>query len=87
MSQMYKVKWDVQGWASDTNVAFRGLTVSEREDGWNCVIRGTDREGVAVYAMMTGEDPNEVMNELVKALLGQGGGYLWRLDKWAQKAK
>lgn len=75
--------FDHQGFIFDTEATFRGLTISENSEGFNCVIRATLGANEPVYAMTTAEDPQEGLNRLYEALTHGNGSTLWRHDRYA----
>jgi len=75
---------DILGFAADTGMTFRGLSVTERGDGWNVVIRASNRSGERVYAMVTAVDPMEGVDALFEYVSSRGGVNAWRIDKYAQ---
>lgn len=67
-----------------TGKTFRGLTISERADGYNIIMRAYDRRGKALYAMITASHPVIGLLQLLNGLSGKGGEVLWRHDKYAR---
>jgi len=80
----FKLVFDEQAFAFETGYAFRGLTISKKEDGYNCVLRATDAKGVHVYSIWQGEDPVEGFEKLWEGVTSKEAQYFWRLDGWAK---
>lgn len=72
-----------QQFAYLTGHAFRGLTVSERPEGYNIVLRARTSRGEPVYAMTVDADPTEGLRRLMALLRKKGGDALWRHDRFA----
>lgn len=75
---------DPHEFAYVTGQVFRGLTISERESGFNIILRAYNRKNQAIYAMMSAEHPVDGLLALLNALSGKGGESLWRMDKYAR---
>ena len=75
---------DPQEFAHLTGRTFRGLTISERSDGFNIILRGYTRQAEPIYAMSTATHPVVGLLQLLNALSGKGGEVLWRDDKYAR---
>lgn len=73
-----------QEFAYFTQQVFRGLTITERAEGYNIILRGYDKKGEPVYAMLAAVDPVEGLLKLLNALSDRGGESLWRTDKYAR---
>lgn len=74
---------DPHGFVFDTDHTFRGLTISEKDGGWNIIIRGRSRAGAPVYAMTHSDDPQHGLDILWDALAAGNGHTLWRVDRFA----
>lgn len=75
---------DPQEFAHLTGQSFRGLTVSERDSGFNIILRAYGRKQQAIYAMLSSDHPVDGLLQLLNALSGKGGEALWRVDKYAR---
>jgi len=75
---------DPKGFAYDTGVSFRGLTISEASDDYNVIIRGRLRDGQAVYAMTKSDNPEEALRNLMGVLGSKNGKQLWHKDRFAR---
>jgi len=75
---------DTKGFLFETGNVFRGLTVSPAVEGWNCVIRATDKKGVHVYAITSAETAKEACENIMGLLMSKEASYFWRLDAWAK---
>lgn len=82
--KLLNIKFDDKEFAAATGNTFRGLTISRAEEGWNVVVRATDKEGVDVYAMYQEEDIEAGFNDLMDDLASKQAKYLWRLDRWGK---
>lgn len=78
------VQIDEKGFVFETSISFRGMTISETSEGFNCVIRGRESNGQAVYAMSVARDPGTGINDLWDAVRRGNGAVLWRLDRYAK---
>ncbi len=65
-----------------TGMTFRGLTVSQSQDGWNVTLRAFVDDMEAVYAMTCGPDPHQALSTLLAALATRNGNRLWHRDKY-----
>lgn len=74
---------DYQAFAYETGHAFRGLTITERPEGYNVVLRARTSRGEPVYAMTVDADPTSGLNRLQRLLRQKGGEALWRHDRFA----
>jgi hypothetical protein len=83
-SKVLHVVLDEQEFAYLTGVSFAGLSVNLSEDGYRVVVRGTTRQGDAVYAVSVGEGLSDVVVALLGALGGRDGGGYWRPDRFRQ---
>lgn len=84
-SNAFTMGVDLQHFAFETETTFRGLTISQKEDGWNIVVRATDKNGSQIYAIVQHEDINVGLAELASALASKDAHYFWRLDTWAKR--
>lgn len=80
---VFSVKLSLMHFKEATGVHFTGMSINVAESGFNCVIRGTNKAGSPVYAMMNDDDPEAVINALFSALCSEYAGMLWRKDTWA----
>lgn len=78
------VFFDPMEFAFHTGLTYRGLTISERPDGYNIICRATRRGGEAVYAMVTDHTPQEGLENLLEWILGGGAKDAWRVDRYAK---
>lgn len=78
------VKVDLQGFAFETGMDFRGLTISKREDGWNFVIRATDKDGTDLYCIEQKESLDVAFEDLWGVVCSKDAKYFWRLDSWSR---
>jgi hypothetical protein len=74
---------DPHGFVFDTEHTFRGLTISEKDNGYNIILRAYSRDGSAVYAMTHADDPQWGLECLWEAILKGNGYTLWRPDRFA----
>lgn len=74
---------DMHGFAFETGLSFRGLTISETSTGFNCVLRAWEKSGSPVYAMTVADDPQEGITRLWLSVSAGNGSVLWRHDKYA----
>jgi len=79
-----EIRVDMKSFAFETGCTFRGMTISPAVDGWNFIVRATDKKGIAVYAMASGEDVAYTCESLMTMLQGKEAHYFWRLDAWAK---
>jgi len=79
-----KFQVDMKSFAFETGCTFRGITISPAVDGWNFIVRATDKKGIAVYAMSSGESVEDTCDALMTMLQGKEAHYFWRLDAWAK---
>lgn len=73
LSEALSLSVDNQHFAYYLGNSFRGLTISERSDGYNVILRAYDKKGLPVYAMSTGADASDALARLVDALSSRGG--------------
>lgn len=78
------IEHDSHVFADVTGMAFRGLTISSKNDIWNVVVRATDLDGEPVYAIFQHEDVTEAISSMERALKSKEVKYLWRSDGWAR---
>lgn len=79
------LKLDLKGLSFELGVTFRGLTISENENGYHIILRAYLRNGAPVYAINDAEDPAEGLQDLFDVLENRGGSGLWRKDKFFKK--
>lgn len=73
---------DPEEFAFKTGKQFRGFTITPKDGLWNVIFRAYDRDGHAVYAMGTYDNPAVGSAVLLHALSAKGGESLWRSDKF-----
>lgn len=82
-SVQYHLRLDPQQFAMDTGKVFRGLTITKKDNDYNIILRATDKEGVAIYALFQSESVEDGFKELLEILLSKQASYFWRFDGWA----
>lgn len=75
--------FDAKAFVFETGYTFRGLTVSSKDNQYNCVLRATDKDGVHVYCIHQADDPVEGFDVLWGLVTSKDAKYFWRLDGWA----
>ena len=76
---------DGKEFAFYTGLVFRGLSISETSGGFNVVIRATRPLGDLVYCMVSHEDPQQGLKNLLNSVSVKGGESLWRYDKFSNQ--
>ena len=74
---------DEQSFTFETGYVFRGMTISPAVDGWNCVIRATDKKGVKVYAIQSAPTAEEACDAVMGVIQSKEAHYFWRMDSFA----
>ena len=77
------VQVDLTRFQFETGSHFRGMTISPAVDGWNCVIRATDKKGVKVYAIQSAETIETACETVVELVCSKDASYFWRMDSFA----
>lgn len=75
--------FDPKAFTFETGVVFRGLTVTEKPEGFNIIIRGRGRSKEPLYAMTQHESPSLGLLSLMKALSTKHGRRMWHHDRFA----
>lgn len=83
-SRAFGLVYDEQAFVFDTGITFRGMSITQKEDGWNVVVRGVDGDKTPVYCMSFGDTPDGALQQLVETWKSKESKYLWRFDGWAR---
>jgi hypothetical protein len=73
---------DPQVFAFETGMAFEGLTVNPKDEGWNFTLRGRRASGEPVYAMMWFAELDGGLVRLYRVVCSRNARDIWRLDRF-----